>query len=193
MKTPTPLRRCRALWAPLLGALLCGCAGLLPSARQEVVSPWNSYQDGVDAMARFAPYESTRLDVHRQGLDPRATPMVTVLHFADVIKRFSPVLALRPDEVDRGIDHCLRMGKRCTGYGIAVRKVTRQRVGNFWLDSLNFHRHTVTSGWSVDALLVFVDDTLVYELVGGQPTITDREETRNPLGPFQTWGRQLAD
>ena len=33
----------------------------------------------------------------------------------------------------------------------------------------------MTSGWSVDALLVFVDDQLVYQLVGGQPTISERD------------------
>jgi hypothetical protein len=181
------------LIAPLTAVLLGGCAGLLPTARQEVVSPWISYQDAVQALATFAPYEATREDVHKQGLNPHLTPMVTVLHFADVLKRFSPALALRADEVDRGISHCLGAGKRCTGYAISVRKVTRQRVGNFWLDSLNFQRNTVTSGWSVEALLVFVDDALVYELVGGQPTITDHEETRNPLGPLQTWGNRLAD
>jgi len=146
----------------------------------------------VGALATFAPYQATRQDVHQQGLDPKLTPMVTVLHFADVLKQFSPAMLIHPDEVDRGIDHCLRMGKRCTGYAISVRKVTRQRVGNFWMDSLNFRRSTVTSGWSVEALLVFVDDELVYELVGGRPTITDHEETRNPLGPLQSWGNQLA-
>jgi hypothetical protein len=37
-------------------------------------------------------------------------------------------------------------------------------------------------------LLVFVDDQLVYELVGGRPTIDEYEVVRNPLGPLQGWG-----
>jgi hypothetical protein len=63
-----------------------------------------------------------------------------------------------------------------------------KRIGNFWLDSLNFKREAVTKGWSVEALLVFVDDLLVYELVGGQPTINEYEVRRNPLGPLQGFG-----
>lgn len=71
-----------------------------------------------------------------------------------------------------------------------MEKLHRQRVGSFWLDSLNFRRETVTTGWRVQALLVFVDDALVYQLVGGQPTILERELRRNPLGPLQGWGDQ---
>ena len=37
-------------------------------------------------------------------------------------------------------------------------------------------------------MLEFVDDLLVYELVGGQPRIDDVEVRRNPLGPLQGWG-----
>ena len=65
-----------------------------------------------------------------------------------------------------------------------------QRIGSFWLDSLNFRRETTTTGWRVDALLVFVDDTLVYQLVGGRPSINESDLRRNPLGPFQSWGEQ---
>jgi len=91
--------------------------------------------------------------------------------------------------VDRGIAHCLRAGKKCSGYAISVKKLHRKRVGNFWLDSLDFKRETVTTGWSVEALLVFVDDQLVYELLGGQPTIQEVEAHSNPLGPLQGWGK----
>jgi len=173
----------------LVVALLCGCSSLLPSSRSEVASEWLSYPDAVASLATFSPYRATRQDVHAQGLHPDANPVVTVLHFADVLKRFSPAMLIKPDEVDQGISDCLRAGKRCTGYAISVRKLARQRVGNFWLDSLNFRRRTVTSGWSVEALLVFVDDQLVYELMGGQPTIVTIEEHHNPLGPFQNWGK----
>ena len=31
-------------------------------------------------------------------------------------------------------------------------------------------------------------DRLVYQLVGGQPTINEYEVVRNPLGPLQGWG-----
>ena len=70
------------------------------------------------------------------------------------------------------------------------RSCHRQRIGSFWLDSLNIRRETVTTGWRVDVLLVFVDDALVYKLVGGRPTIHPVELQRNPLGPLQGWGDQ---
>lgn len=111
-----------------------------------------------------------------------------MLHFGDVLQRFSAAALIRPDDVDRGIRDCLHAGKQCSAYAISVKKVNRNRVGNFWVDSLNFKRETVTIGWGVDALLVFVDDLLVYQLVGGQPTISEYEQVRNPLGPLQGWG-----
>jgi hypothetical protein len=169
------------------------CTALLPSTRQDVAAPWASYQEAVQSISALKPYQTSRSAVHAQGLDPQHAPMVKGLHFADVLQRLSPAMLLHPTETDRGIRDCWQAGQRCTGYAIAVRKVTRVRVGNFWLDSLNFKRVTVTSGWSVDALLVFVDDELVYALVGGQPTILTHEEARNPLGPLQSWGTHLMD
>ena len=68
-----------------------------------------------------------------------------------------------------------------------VKKFDRSRVGSSWLDSFNFRRETVATGWGVNALLVFVDDLLVYQLISGQPTINDYEVQHNPLGPLQGW------
>ena len=96
-----------------------------------------------------------------------SNPAIIVLHFGDVLQRFSAAALIKPDDVDRGIRDCLHVGKQCNAYAISVKKVSRNRVGNFWVDSLNFRRETVTTGWNVDALLVFVDDLLVYQLVGG--------------------------
>jgi hypothetical protein len=130
--------------------------------------------------------------VHAQGLEPASNPAVTMLHFADLLQRFAAATLVEPHDIDRGIRDCLRAGQRCTGYAIAVEKRQHQRVGSFWLDSLNFRRETLTTGWRVDALLVFVDDSLVYRLVGGKPALRERDLRRNPLGPLQGWGEQLA-
>jgi hypothetical protein len=186
---PSP---CPPLCAALLAMAASGCASLLPSSRSEVVSGWNSYEEAVQSLARIEPYTATRDDVHKQGLDPGTNPAVTVLHFADVLQRFSAAALARPEDMDRGIRDCLHAGRQCSGYAIAVRKVARHRTGSFWLDSFNFRRETATQGWSVHAFLVFVDDRLVYELVGGQPTISEYEVQRNPLGPLQSWGDQVV-
>jgi hypothetical protein len=180
-----------SLAAALVVCLLASaCSTLLPTSKTEVVSEWSSYDDAVKSLATIAPYESTRQTVHSQGLDPHSNPAITVLHFADVLQRFAAATLIKPEDVDRGIRDCLHAGKQCSGYAIAVEKRHRQRVGSFWLDSLNFRRETVTTGWRVDVMLVFVDDALVYQLVGGHPTINEVELRRNPLGPLQSWGDQ---
>ena len=190
--SPPPPPRLRAGVASALAAgaclLLGACTTLLPSSRTEVVSAWSSYDDAVKSLATVAPYVSTRQGVHAQGLDPGLNPAITVLHFADVLQRFAAATLIKPEDVDRGIRDCLQAGKQCGGYTITVEKLHRQRVGSFWLDSLNFRRETVTTGWRVDVLLVFVDDALVYKLVGGRHTINEVDLRRNPLGPLQGWG-----
>jgi len=179
------------LVAVTVGAALAGCSTLLPTSKKEIVSDWNSYAKAVASLAAIEPYKATRADVHKEGLDPRFNPAITVMHFSDVLQRFSAAALIKPDDVDRGIRDCLHAGKQCSGYAISVKKVERNRVGNFWLDTFNFKRETVTTGWSVDALLVFVDNLLVYELIGGQPTINEYEVVHNPLGPLQPWGDQV--
>jgi hypothetical protein len=183
-----------ARFAALLMALAtCGCSTLLPTSKKEVVSDWSSYDQAVRSLAALEAYKATRADVHAQGLDPCSNPTIIVLHFGDVLQRFSAAALIRPEDVDRGIRDCLHVGKQCSAYAISVKKVSRSRVGNFWVDSLNFRRETVTTGWNVDALLLFVDDLLVYQLVGGQPTINEYEQVRNPLGPLQGWGTLVPD
>lgn len=179
------------LVAVVVGLVSSSCSTLLPTAKREVVSDWNSYENAVKSLAAIEPYKATRADVHNEGLDPRRNPAITVMHFGDVLQRFAAGALIKPEDVDRGIRDCLHAGKQCSGYAISVKKVDRNRVGNFWLDSFNFKRETVTTGWSVDALLVFVDDLLVYELIGGQPTINEYEVQRNPLGPLQGWGDHM--
>jgi hypothetical protein len=188
-RVPAKMRAmCRAALVLAACLVAAGCSTLLPSSRSEVVSDWKSYADAVASLAAMAPYTATRQSVHAQGLDPKTNPAITVLHFADVLQRFAAATLIKPEDVDRGIRDCLQAGRRCSGYAIAVEKLHRRRTGNFWLDSLNFRRETVTDGWRVDVLLVFVDDGLVYQLIGGRPTINAVDLRRNPLGPLQGWG-----
>jgi hypothetical protein len=176
------------LAASIVSGMLGGCSTLLPTSKKEVVSQWSSYDEAVQSLSTFEPYKATRGDVHREGLDPHLNASIIVLHFGDVLQRFSAAALIRPEDVDRGIRDCLHAGKQCNAYAISVKKLDSNRIGSFWLDSLNFKRETVTTGWGVDALLVFVDDQLVYQLIGGQPTINEYDVVRNPLGPLQGFG-----
>lgn len=175
-----------------LAMLATGCASLLPKAAATVEGRWASYEDARDAVERIKPYHTTRAELHAAGFDPYNTPGVTILTYSDLIQRFAVGSVVRPDELDRGIRECLQSGKACSAYQLRQELRKRDRVGNFWLDSLQFHRITDVTGWSFNALIVLVGDQVVYTLYGGQPRIREKETTRNPLGPFQGWGDQAG-
>lgn len=101
------------------------------------------------------------------------------------MQRFAGAGAVKREELDAGILGCLQAGKACSGYAIAVRATSRKRNGNFWLDVFNFRRVTGITGWSFNALILMVDDRVVYTQHGGQPRIHEQEVSRNPLGPLQ--------
>ncbi len=174
------------------GLALTGCQTLLPRASSEVRDTWASFDEARDAIDRIVPYETQRAQLAAKGLEPGKNPAITLLSFADVSQRFALGSTVTADELDRGLRECFAAGKRCTGYSIAIRDVKRKRVGNFWLDAFNFVRVTDSTGWNYNALILFVDDLVVYTLDGGQPRISERDQVRNPLGPLQTWGDILA-
>jgi hypothetical protein len=186
----------RARLAPfalvVLSFALTGCQALLPRASSEVRDTWVSFGEARDAIDRIVPYETRRSQLAAQGLEPGKNPAITLLSFADVSQRFALGSTVTADELDRGLRECFAAGKRCTGYSIAIRDVKSRRVGNFWLDAFNFVRVTDSTGWNYNALILFVDDLVVYTLDGGQPRISERDQVRNPLGPLQTWGDILA-
>ncbi len=183
------------VWGALvfgLAAGLAGCAALLPRAEFATQETWKDYESAKAAVDKIVPLESRRADLTAAGIDPRTNAAISILSFSDVVQRFAVGSAIRQDELDEGIRRCLTAGKTCTGYAINVKRTSRKRIGNFWLDSFNFHREVDITGWSFNALILFVDDVVVYTLHGGQPRLHEKEVTRNPLGPFQGWGQQVA-
>ena len=186
----------RTVLAPLalvlLSFALAGCQALLPRASSELRDTWGSFDEALEAVNRIVPYETRRAQLAAEGIEPGTNPAITLLSFADVSQRFSLGATVTADELDQGLRECFAAGKRCTAYAIAIRDVKRRRVGNFWLDTFNFVRITDSTGWNFNALIVFVDDLVVYTLTGGQPRISERDRVRNPLGPLQAWGDILA-
>ncbi|HEX7156079.1 MAG TPA: hypothetical protein VF229_02630 [Burkholderiaceae bacterium] len=175
----------------LLAACIAGCAALLPSGKSRTELPWATYDDAVRAIDRIVPYQTTRAALVAERIDPASNPSITILSYTDLLQRLPALSAVPPDHLERGISDCLDAGRRCTAYSIAVRQVDTRRIGNFWSDALNFHRESVTTGWSLNALIVFVDDTVVYALAAGQPRINQEDVTNNPLGPLQGLGESL--
>jgi len=174
----------------VLVLLLPGCQTLLPQASSNTPFRWSSFEDATAAIQRVVLDHSTRESLHEVGFDPRTNASLTILNHVDLAQRFA-VGALQVEDMDPGIRACLMAGRQCSGYAVHVRQTVRKRIGNFWLDVLNFRRESELTGWSFDALIVFVDDLVVYTLSSGQPGIHEFEVVRNPLGPLQGFGDAL--
>ena len=166
---------------------IAGCASLLPVAKSEVKSPWKSFDEAKLAIERIVPERTTAADLKASGIDPYTSPNVQLLSYSDVLLRFPANGLLAQGTLDGGLRECLASGKSCTGYSIIVRDVKRERVGDFWKDSLGFRREVEITGWTFNALILLVGDRVVYTLYGGQPMLSEQELTRNPLGPIQDW------
>ncbi len=179
------LRPCAACIAVIA---LTGCVALLPTEATEVSSPWQSFDEAKAAVTRIVPFETTRADLLAAKIDPYQTPNIALLTYSDIILRFPLGGSVPQEKLDRGLRECLNAGQACSGYAISVRDMKRDRTANFWLDSLHFYRRVDVSGWSFNAIILLVDDRVVYMLYGGHPMIREREETRQPLGPVQNWG-----
>jgi hypothetical protein len=171
--------------------LVSGCQALLPEADASTTVEWGSFDEARQTIDSFVPYKTHKEDLTAKGIDPYLNPAVSLLSYSDILQRFASSSAVRREDFDPGIRDCVSAGKRCIGYSIAVKKVRKERVGNFWLDSLNFRREIDITGWTFNGLVILVDDVVVYTLYSGQPNLKDRENTRNPLGPLQTWGDQV--
>ena len=176
----------------LVAALaLAGCAELLPKAHSEVASPWKSYAEARAAIDRIVPYRTTAKELADHGFNPFATQNVQLLNFSDLVLRFPISGSLPLERLDRGLRECFEAGRNCTGYSVAVRETKRDRVGNFWLDALQFHRVVDVSGWSFNAVILLVEGQVVYVVHGGQPVLREQETNTQPLGIFQGWGDML--
>jgi len=173
--------------AVLAAATMAGCVELLPKSHGGTQESWQNFDEAKAAVEKIVPYHTRRAELSDASIDPYRNPGVTLLSFSDVVQRFAGAM-VKPEELDRGIRECLSAGKACTGYAIIVKRTTRDRIGNFWLDTFGFRREVDMTGWSFNGLILFIDDVVVYTLYGGQPRIHDHEVTRNPLGPLQGWG-----
>jgi hypothetical protein len=176
----------RIVAAACAALVLGGCVELLPRTHAEVRSPWANFEEARTAFERVHPGRTTVSELRAAGIDPFVSPNVQLLSYSDVLLRFP--IAGNLDRLDEGLSVCLRAGKTCTGYAINVRDTKRDRVGPFWPDALNFRREVEVTGWSFNALLLLVDDRVVYTLYGGQPKVSEHELAKQPLGPLQNLG-----
>jgi hypothetical protein len=171
--------------------LLTACTALLPRSRSE--SPtFQTFDEARLAIESLVPRQSDVRQLTTLGLDPVKQPNIAILTRADIIRRAASGSVLSRSDLDAGILTCLDARDACRGWELNVASITRERTGNFWSDFFNFHRRTQTSGWRFNALILLVDDVVVYRAWGGQPVINEVEVNTNPLGPLQDLGPSVV-
>ncbi|MFA7241365.1 MAG: hypothetical protein WC091_14735 [Sulfuricellaceae bacterium] len=169
--------------------LLGGCTSLLPRSVATVESPWHSFQEAQQTFDKIIPNKTTLSDLKQLNLDPATNPNITILNYSDVLRRFIPPGgSVNASDLDEGVMDCILARTACKGYEVDQRKLKRNRIGNFWLDFMNFKRDVDIVGWRFNGVILIKNDLVVYKLTGGQPVIHETEENRNPLGPFQGIG-----
>jgi len=180
------------MFSALAACLLAGgCATWLPESHTDT-TPFQSFDEARQAVEALVPMKSDRAALEQGGFNPGKHPNTTLLTHADVARRFLPSAILKREDLDPGIVLCLESRDACHGIEIIGAKIARERKGSFWADFLNFQRRTETTGWRFNALVLMVNDLVVYRSWSGQPVIDEKEVTRNPLGPFQDIGPPAA-
>jgi hypothetical protein len=183
------------MWKPALpfGLLLLtsGCATWLPAAHTDTTS-FHSFEEAHAAVVALVPMKSDRATLETNGFNPTKHPNMTLLTQADVVRRFLPSAILKREDLDPGILACLEARDACHGVEIIGAKIARERKGSFWADFFNFQRNTETTGWRFNAIVLLVNDLVVYRSWSGQPVVDEKEVTRNPLGPFQDIGPAMV-
>ncbi len=167
--------------------LSTGCTSLLPSAHTE--SPtFQSFDAARQAVEALVPLRSGMTELTERGLTPDKQPNTVILTQADIVRRVFNGGVLVKDDLDPGIVTCINARTACRGWELNVARITKARTGNFFADFVNFKRRTETTGWRFNALILLVNDVVVYRGWGGQPVVNEVEVNSNPLGPFQDMG-----
>lgn len=175
----------------LLALLTTGCSSLLPRARSES-SPFHNFDEARNAIDALIPMKSDVATLTRLGIDPVHQPNTIILTQADIVRRFVPSTLLKREDLDPGVLACLEARDACRGWEITGARILKARTGNFVTDFTNFSRRSETTGWRFNALILLVNDVVVYRAWGGQPSVNEIELNTNPLGPLQEIGTAIG-
>jgi len=170
----------------LLAAVLAACSSMLPRGEQLTYSPWQSFAEAQQAFDGIVPHQTTVAELKQMKLDPKANPNITILNYSDVLRRFLPSPSINSNDLDPGVQECIKARSACEGYELNQQTIKRKRYGSFLADLLNFRRKTDVSGYRFNGVLLIKQGVVIYKLTGGQPAIHEYEESVNPLGPFQS-------
>ena len=185
-----PIEPIRRVWriGCLVAGLLSGCTTMLPAGSTDDQIGFDSFQAAEQALGRVVPYRTTLSELEAVGFKTRHSPNVVRIIYPDSIARLAPNSSVPLETMDRGIRECIAARMACEVYEFRFGRQTQRRVGNFLLDFFNFKRRTVVSGWRFNALVVVMNDTVLFTSHGGEPQNDHVEERVNPLGPLQSIG-----
>lgn len=167
--------------------MLAGCSTLLPHS-QSNVSEFQSFDQARAAIEGLVPGQSNLASLKAIGIDPLKSPNTALLTHTDVVRRFVPAGVIEKSDLDPGIVQCLQARDTCRGVDVTASHLNTRRQGNFFADFFNFVRRTQVTGWRFNAVVLLVNDQVVYRSWGGQPSIDETDVKRNPLGPLQDIG-----
>ena len=172
----------------LLPLYISGCSSktFLPSTKETVSSPWNSYKNIQDLFDKINPYKTNLEDLDKLYLSPKVTPNIQILTHLDIMQRFIPNQSVGFKDLDDGLKDCLAAQDSCQAFEISIKNIYSERYGNVFLDLFNFRRKTKISGWEFKAIVVLKNDLVVYKISGGKPGIDEHQDRKNPLGPLQS-------
>lgn len=170
--------------------LTSACSSMLPTANTDSTS-FESFDAARTAIEALVPMQSKRSTLEKNGFNPLTYPNTKILTHSDVVRLLVPTGLLTREDLDPGILVCVEARDNCLGMEIVASKIIKTRTGNFLADFSNFKRNTETTGWRFNALILFVNDLVVYRSWGGQPVVNEIEITNNPLGPLQNIGPAL--
>ncbi|MEJ2115725.1 MAG: hypothetical protein P8X88_06695 [Gammaproteobacteria bacterium] len=167
---------------------LIGCSGLLPKDESITVGSWGTFEEAQQTFDKIIPHQTSMDELKELNISPETNANISILNYSDVTSRFIAGLAIEGYVLDSGIRECIMAKTNCKGYEINVKVIQRKRYGNFWADLLNFKRKTDIVGWNFNGIVLINDGLVVYKLSSGQPSIHEKVEKKNPLGPLQSGG-----
>lgn len=179
-------------WLMAVLLALGGCTALLPRGSSDTPARFEDFQQAKEAAERIVGRRTTVEELKALGFDPVTRPNVTLIPYPEIVAKLAPYPGVPVEQLDPGIQQCIRDRSACRGYQFHFERQDRKRLGNFFLDFLNIKRETYVTGWWFDALIVVSDGVVLFRNYGGQ-AVTDRVERQtNPLGPLQPSGESAG-
>ncbi len=168
-----------------------GCSTTLPSGSHVVTSHWKSYDEVKAAFDSIELNKTTRKNLTALDFDPVTQPNIAILSHLDLMQRFLVNPSVLLVDLDEGLQTCFKAKIACRAYLVDINNTNYQRYGNFLADILTFSRSTKQVGWKFNAIIVLVNDVVVYKLSGGTPSVDVDDLAVKPLGPVQNIGESM--